>query len=260
MRKGSLTIVGTGYRIASQMTPEAVAHARSADRLFYLTDEFTEVWLKKMNAAGETLRDCYKPGQDRSYAYRRMIERMLVPVRQGFKVCTAFYGHPGVFVDAAHGAIQKARREGFEARMLPGISANDCLIADLGVDPAYGCQSFEATDFLIRKRKIDVSCGLILWQIALIGEWGYKRRHDNWNPSGLRILVEVLEKMYGPRHKVVLYEASLDPGYDPVIERLALRRLPDYDITLRSTLYVPPRREAPWNMKMFARLTRTNSR
>jgi hypothetical protein len=34
--------------------------------------------------------------------------------------------------------------------MLPAISAEDCLFADLGVDPAdHGCPSYEATDFLV---------------------------------------------------------------------------------------------------------------
>ena len=34
--------------------------------------------------------------------------------------------------------------------MLPGISAEDCLLADLGVDSAHnGLQSLEATDLLI---------------------------------------------------------------------------------------------------------------
>jgi hypothetical protein len=37
--------------------------------------------------------------------------------------------------------------------MLPGISAEDCLFADLGIDPGiYGCQSYEATDFLANGR------------------------------------------------------------------------------------------------------------
>ena len=51
-------------------------------------------------------------------------------------------------------------REGFNAQMLAGISAEDCLFADLGLDPGKnGCQSFEATDFLIRRRQFEpTSC------------------------------------------------------------------------------------------------------
>jgi len=39
--------------------------------------------------------------------------------------------------------------------MLPGISAEDCLFADIGVDPGiYGCQSFEATDLFVNESLI----------------------------------------------------------------------------------------------------------
>ena len=65
-----------------------------------------------------------------------MAEAILEPVRAGKRVCAAFYGHPGVFVLPSHDAISRARAEGFEATMLPGVSAEDCLVADLGVDPA----------------------------------------------------------------------------------------------------------------------------
>jgi hypothetical protein len=41
----------------------------------------------------------------------------------------------------------RSSTDGFDAVMLPGISAEDCLFADLGIDPGMiGCQSFEATD------------------------------------------------------------------------------------------------------------------
>jgi hypothetical protein len=90
------------------------------------------------------------------------------------EVCVVFYGHPGVFVQPAHEAIRVARLEGFTARMLPGISAEDCLFADIEVDPGvYACQSFEATDFLVRKRKFDPRSPLVLWQIGSIGDLYY---------------------------------------------------------------------------------------
>jgi len=57
-----------------------------------------------------------------------MVERILKNVKDGFKVCVVFYGHPGVFVQPSHEAIRIARLEGFSARMLPGISAEELLI------------------------------------------------------------------------------------------------------------------------------------
>ena len=83
----------------------------------------------------------------------------------------AFYGHPGVFVRPSHEAIARARAEGHQARMLPAVSAEDCLFADLGVDPAtHGCASFDATTFLARPRPVDSSAGLVLWQVAAVRE------------------------------------------------------------------------------------------
>src|SRR5215510_1892109 len=134
MPTGSLIVVGTGYRLAGQITPESLAYIRQADRFFYLTDSITAAWLKKTNPSAESLLDCYSVGKDRMHAYRKMIARMLSPVREGLTVCTAFYGHPGVVVYPAHEAIRLARKEGHRAKMLPGISAQDCLIADLGID------------------------------------------------------------------------------------------------------------------------------
>ena len=82
-----------------------------------------------------------------------------------------FYGHQRVFVHPGHESIRRAHMEGFPACMLPGISAEDCLFAELGIDPSKnGCQSFEATDFLVYKRKFDNRSSLILWQIGANGD------------------------------------------------------------------------------------------
>ncbi|OAX34568.1 hypothetical protein K503DRAFT_832959 [Rhizopogon vinicolor AM-OR11-026] len=77
---------------------------------------------------------------------KAMCEVMLKDVRAGHHVLGVFYGHPGVFVSPSHRAIAVARQEGYKARMLPGISAEDFMFADLEFDPAYsGCRTCEAT-------------------------------------------------------------------------------------------------------------------
>src|SRR5437899_1041057 len=104
----------------------------------------------------------------RDETYDDIVAEILSAVRSGTRVCVALYGHPGVFARPAHEAVRRARAEGFPARMLPAVSAEDCLFADLGVDPGEnGCQSYEATDFLLRKREVDVSAALVLWQISV---------------------------------------------------------------------------------------------
>jgi uncharacterized protein YabN with tetrapyrrole methylase and pyrophosphatase domain len=98
------------------------------------------------------------------------IKVMLKDVRAGHDVLGIFYGHPGVFVSPTHRAIAIAREEGYKARMLPGISAEDCLFADLGIDPAInGCVTHEATELLMRDRALNPSVHNIIWQVGGVG-------------------------------------------------------------------------------------------
>lgn len=192
----------------------------------------------ELNPRARSLEGCYEEGAPRDDAYARMVEEILAAVRAGRRVCAAFYGHPGVFVLPSHEAIARARREGLEARMLPGVSAEDCLFADLGVDPASdGCQSYEATRFLQRRPAVEPSAALVLWQLGVVGERTHSR---GGSAPALGALVELLLGLYPGDHEVVVYQAAPYPGIDPLVRRLPLRALDENAITPWSTLYVPP--------------------
>ncbi len=254
MESGSLTIVGTGIQLVGHLTLSAQAWIKDANKvLFALSDPVTAKWLQTLNPIVEPL-PYNRDNQRRRNTYQEMVEYILTAVRQGGAICVVFYGHPGVFSDPAHDAIKRARQEGFHAQMLPGISAADCLFADLGVDPGRnGCQSFEATDFLIRQRQFDCNSSLVLWQIAMIGELGFFK--ENAQAHGLSILTEVLEEHYDVHHEVIIYEAATYyPICQPVIRPLPLSQLPQATVTEISTLYIPPRQPAPLNKEMVTRL------
>lgn len=254
-RRGTLTMVGTGLRIAGQVTTEAMTAIVEAEKLFHLIqDQVTHRWLEELNPTAESLYDSYRPGRPRRETYEEIVERMLAPVRRGLRVCAAFYGHPGVFVMPAHEAIRRARAEGHDAEMLPGVSAEDCLIADVGFDPGRrGCQSFEATDFLIRHRRFDPASALLLWQIGGIGVSDF-REEAYWNPRGVAILAAELAATYGDTHEVIVYEASPYPVVAPVIHRCPLAQLPAAPVTSGSTLLVPPLAEREADRELLARL------
>ena len=92
-----------------------------------------------------------------------MVAAIMEQVRAGKKVVSAFYGHTGVFAWAPHKVIAEAKAEGYYTHMEPGISAEDCLYAHLGIDPgAVGCQNFEASQFMFYVRNVDHSAYLIL--------------------------------------------------------------------------------------------------
>lgn len=240
-RRGSLVVVGTGIRLVGQTTLESLACMGRAEKLFYLVnDPTTASWIENLNKTAESLASCYVKGIARTKIYRVMADRIVAAVQSGLEVCAVFYGHPGVFVDASHEAIRRARRAGFPARMLPGISAEDCLVADLGMDPAtHGCQSFEATDFLLSRRKFDPSSALILWQVGVLGEASV-RDDMSCRPERLAVLTAFLRRHYPARHRVVLYEAAQFPVCDPMIKRIPLSNLRKERVLPMTTLYVPP--------------------
>jgi uncharacterized protein YabN with tetrapyrrole methylase and pyrophosphatase domain len=252
-RKGVLAVVGTGIESMGQMTPAALREIRRADRLFYLAaDPMTERTLRGLHRGAVDLHSFYAEGRHRLRTYAQMTERVLEDVRAGRRVCLALYGHPGVFAMPAHAAVRLARKEGHRAVMLPAVSADACMIADLGVDPAGGWQSYEATDFLLRRRRADPSVGLVLWQVGVVGRLDY--------PSGpvhrekLAVLTEVLLETYPPRHLATLYEAATLPGFPPSIERVQIGSLHRAAVTSVTTMYVPPSRSAPVDAQMLERL------
>jgi hypothetical protein len=244
--QGTLTIAGTGIRLVAQVTLETLDHIKRADRLLYLAaDTATARWLQQLNPAAESLSDCYAEGRPRELSYQEMTERILRPLREGYRVSAIFYGHPGVGVDPAWAAIRRARQEGYPARMLPGISAEACLIAELEVDPLeQGWQSHEAWAFVSRRPVFDERCPLVLWQIGLVFQESIDFSGAP-NRRGLRALMKRLRIHYAASHQVVLYDASPFPVCQSRIERIALRDLPHVDVRLSTTLYIPATERRP---------------
>ncbi|EYF08899.1 SAM-dependent methyltransferase [Chondromyces apiculatus] len=245
MPSGALTVVGTGIRLITQITLEARAAIQDAEKVFYTADgPVQRRWLEQLNPTAESLEHLYQLGRDRLSTYDEMVERALSEARSGVRVCLVMYGHPGVLVTPAHEAIRRARAEGIRATMLPGVSAEDCLFADLGLDPgARGCQTFEATDFLVQRRRFDPRSALVLYQIAAIGI----RAHTLALPNihGLRALTAALVAHYPSEHEAIVYTAAEYPGCPPLLTPTTLDALPEATVLPTSTLYVPPLDEAP---------------
>lgn len=226
---------------------------RGADRAFSVVDALTLDRLRELNARVESLQDSYAVGRQRDDSYAEMVRRILAPLEEGQHVCAAFYGHPGVFVWPAHEALRQARSRGHRAVMYPGISAEDCLFADLGVDPAlHGCQSFEATDFLLHARRFDPTAALILWQPITLGDLGRDAfEHD---PEWVKVLAEVLAAEYPADHPVIVYEAAVFPLDEPRTEQVSLNRLHEARFSQASTLYLPPVAPPALSAERLARL------
>lgn len=237
-QSGSLTVVGTGIRAFTQLTLEAVAEMRLADVLLHVIgDPVQEELVHALNPAAQSLTHYYSPDLERIHTYEAMITHILAEVAAGRRVVAAFYGHPGVFVYPTHESIRRARATGHHARMLPAVSAEDCLIADLGIDPGDGYHAYEATDFLYRQGPVDASVHLVIWQVGALGDSSGGGGHDT---AMVADLARKLGTAYGPGHPVTIYEAPFDPAGVPTIRRVPVAGLARSPIGMASTLYVPP--------------------
>ncbi len=252
MPKGSLTVVGSGIAAVRHATEEACFHISHADEVYFLVvDPLTKAWILRLNPKAESLSTFLVPGKERQESFGEMVERIAASVREGQRVCAVFYGHPGIFVQPSHMAIERVRREGFEASMLPGVSTEDCLVSDLGVDLSQcGYQCYEASNFLIYNKRPDTGAALVLWQIGVIGQvkCGVGR------PDGLEILAERLLDYYPSEHQVTVYEAATLPVCDTVIQRVPLKDLTRCPVSPISTMFIPPLGDSALDPNMVARL------
>lgn len=254
MSNGSLICVGTGMTLGAHITPVSRNYIEQADVVFVLTaDGLTEQWIMQMNQNVRSLQPYYQEGKSRKISYREMISAMLHEVKDGKKVVGAFYGHPGVFALVPHTAIRLAKSAGYYAHMEPGISAEDCLFADLAIDPGtYGCQHYEASQFMFYQRQIDPSAYLILWQIGLAGEQTLAK--FSTGSHQLQVLVRLLTETYPYEHQVILYEAKSLAIQQFRHERITLGSLPAATLTQKTTLVIPPAHDMQINQRVLQEL------
>lgn len=254
MSKNSLVCVGTGMTLGSHISPLSRSYIEQADVVFVLVaDGITEKWIEQMNADVRSLQPYYLEGKSRMITYREMVAAMLVEVNAGKKVVGAFYGHPGVFAWVPHNAIKQARELGYKAHMEPGISAEDCLYADLGIDPgSSGCQHYETSQFMFYKRNIDTAAYLVLWQVGVAGDRSLAK--FSTDAAYRNVLLSLLKDYYPENHQVILYEACCLPIQQPRMEYLPLSALPEATMDLKTTLVIPPATTMQANTELLRQL------
>lgn len=247
MKNTSLVVVGTGIKFLLHLTLEAEINIKNADKVLYLINNpAMEEWIRKANSCSYSLNSIYFKYKLRRDCYQALTEFILATLDEHLHLCVVIYGHPTVFAQPALQAVIEARKRGYNAKVLPGISAEDCLFADLLIDPGtFGCQSFEATDFLIHKRKADNSSYLILWQVDVVGVLDNPSSHHD--PSNTKYLVDYLSADYNLDHEVILYQAAQYPLFNPIIQKFSLCQLPEVQLTSISTLCIPPAKKSSYD-------------
>ena len=251
---GNLVCVGIGMTLGAHICPIARSYIEEADVVFSgVSNGIVELWLQEMHNDVRSLQQYYSEGKSRNITYQEMIEVMLTEVRAGRKVVGAFYGHPGVFAYAPHKSIEIAKSEGFEARMIPGISAEDCLFADLGIDPGkFGCAQYEASQLMFYQRKIDPSAYLILWQVGIAGDQTLAK--FSTTKAYRQVLIDLLAEDYPLEHQVILYEAAVLPIDTVRIETIALKDFINIELSQHTTMVIPPSKKMLSNSNVLKHL------
>jgi tetrapyrrole methylase family protein / MazG family protein len=255
MKQGSLTIVGSGIKFMSNLTIESKTFIESADKVLYLVNEpAMKEWLSACIPHAESLENAYVDNNLRRDTYHAITQSILQFLAQGQHICVVLEGHPLVFAKPALDAMLEAKKQGYRTFVSPGISAEDYLFADLLIDPGrFGCQSYEATDFLIHQRAFDGYSHLILWQISVIGLLDNSTTNPHYQQN-MQLLIERLNLCYPLTHEVVLYEGSQYPHMSSNINMVRLAELPQLPVSRITTLYLPPAYKSAPDFDMIKRL------
>jgi precorrin-6B methylase 1 len=240
---GRLVLAGSGIKAIAHLTPETMGHIRRADIVFYhATSGVVATQLHQLNSNALDLYQYYGEGKVRNSTYIQMAELMLREVRRGKYVVGVFHGHPGFFVKSGRRALAIAKMEGHETQLLPGISATDCLFADLRIDPGViGVQILKASQVLRKNSHLSTDNHVLLIQVNSVGDNTFS--FAGYKHAKLDKLFGELISVYGSHHDSVYYVAPIFPGFDPII---TVRKLADYrdrevlETVSASILYLPP--------------------
>ncbi len=237
-----LSLVGSGIKIISHLTKEVESHIKNADIVLYLVNEpIMEEWIKANSRKSKNIDQIYFSKINRINSYELITKEILRNIDSHDFVCVVFYGHPTVFALPGVEAIRQAESKGVNTKIIPSISAEDCLFADLKIDPGdCGCYSVEATDLLIYQRHLEISSHLIIWQIGMLGNMGHEL---TFNPDNIVLFVDYLCNFYSKTDLIYIYEASLYPGIECTIKEIMLRDLVRQNLSKISTLYIPPKKK-----------------
>ena len=234
-------IVGLGIVSIHQITHEVEAAMQRSREILYLANGFgLAEYLSQLCSHVTDLSATYQEGEDRMNAYNMMTAKVIEAALDHSPVTFALYGHPLVFAWPPFQILKVASLLGLRTKILPGVSAMDCLFVDLKVDPAEGLQMYEATDLLLRQIPLFPYIPCLIWQIGAVETRLYSQSTSK--PERFSRTKNYLLKYYPPDHKVTAVYSSSFPLVPSQLTTFALKDMEMYaqDLSSGVTLYIPP--------------------
>ena len=216
--------------------------------MYLVNEPITKQWIERYSKLSESLDATYFSENDRQNSYDKIRDKILAELETYNFITVVLYGHPTIFADPGLQAIIAAQKNSIETIILPGISVENCLYADLKIDPGqFGCFHVEATELLLYDKIIDPTAHICIWQVGI--------PNSSHTTNHLKLLLIKLKNYYPEDHSAILYEAAMYPGIEPRIHQFSLGDIEVQSIGTLSTLYIPPLAQRKLNMGVLTRLT-----
>jgi precorrin-3B methylase len=236
-----LFIIGAGLNFPVQLTSEAVAALRRCEVVCSRLTEDNDDWLRRrLSVNVVSLREHYLSNRARQDNYDAATAQIINFTGRGKIAGYITPGSPTVFDSVAQGLVRAAAESDFRVQIIPGISAIDTVMCDVGHDVAGGLQIYDASwmvghDIAIRN---DVQC--LLFQPGVFGT-GY-RANDTQPASALTGLRDFLLRFYPPTHVVHFVRSASSPSGTTHISPYALRDICSVSASdlAGASLFVPP--------------------
>ncbi len=220
-----VTIIGLGISSGEHLTLEGLRLLKSCDVIFAPRGALPEPLLRLAADFRDTSAFYHQPETERLLTEAVLAEA----VGRSVAVCTV--GHPLIFDKPVAALKEACRRAGIPCKVMPGVSAVDAVLCELGF--AADQEGFQARQAAhLPGTKIDASLPLFIFRCnALAAKAGLARR-----------FVAAVTKAYPPGHYASFVEAAHVPKRTAFVDSFPLKDLENKlaSAPAEATLFIPP--------------------
>ncbi len=219
-----VTIIGLGISGGDHLTLEALKALKSCDVIFAPKGALPPALLGLAADFRDTSALYHQDDTERLLA-----EAALAEAARSVAVCTV--GHPLIFDKPAAFLMEACRRRGVPCRVLPGVSAVDAVLCELGF--AADQEGFQARQAAhLPGSKLDASLPLFIFRCNALAA----------RPDLRRRFIAALRKPYPPGHRASFVESAHVPKRPSSVRSFPLKDLEGELAAAppEATLFVPP--------------------
>jgi uncharacterized protein YabN with tetrapyrrole methylase and pyrophosphatase domain len=239
-----LTIAGLGIQGVNQITQEAIAAIRWANKVAYVPADVEALakLFETLDITGaENLLPLYRDDDVDSDNYKRILKKVISLCKQHKKVTLLMPGNPRVGASYVQWLESCKERLGLELRVLPGVSSFAAMANDLKRDPLErGSAIVDANRLLLFGYQMEPAMDYYIYHVCSVGT---SRIHmaEPSKENRLELLQSHLLKFYKASHPVTLIESAQTNSVQSFVVQATLGTLKTLLPVLKfgTTLFVP---------------------